>query len=52
MDAMLNESEDFPQVLDRAKMNVRETVHIRAILAEASLLRLTLDEMSAELSDN
>ena len=50
MDAMLNELEDFPQVLYRAKMNIRETLHIGASLAVACCRRLTLDAMAAELS--
>lgn len=50
MDAMLNELEDFSQVLYRAKMNIRETLHIGASLASACCRRLTLDAMAAELS--
>lgn len=50
MDAMLNELEDFPQVLYRAKMNIRETLHISASFAVACSRRLTLDEMAFELS--
>ena len=50
MDAMLNELEDFSQVLYRAKMNIRETLHIGARLASACCRRLTLDAMAAELS--
>ena len=50
MDAMLNELEDFPQVLYRAKMNIGETLHISASLAVACSRRLTLDEMAPELS--
>ena len=50
MDAMLNELEDFPQVLYRAKMNSRETLHISASFAVACSRRLTLDEMAFELS--
>jgi len=50
MDAMLNELEDFSQVLYRAKMNIRETLPIGASLAVACCRRLTLDPMAAELS--
>ena len=50
MDAMLNELEDFPQVLYRAKMNIRETLHISASFAVACCRLLTLDAMAAELS--
>ena len=50
MDAMLNELEDFSQVLYRAKMNIRETLPIGASLAAACCGRLTLDAMAAELS--
>lgn len=50
MDAMLNELEKFPQVLYRAKMNIRETLHIGASLEVACCRRLTLDAMAAELS--
>ena len=50
MDAMLNELEDFSQVLYRAKMNIRETLHIGASLVVACCRRLTLDAMAAELS--
>ena len=50
MDAMLNELEDFPQVLYRAKMNIRETLHIGASLVVACCRRLTLDAMAFELS--
>jgi hypothetical protein len=50
MDAMLNELEDFSQVLYRAKMNIRETLPIGASLAAACCRRLTLDAMAAELS--
>ena len=50
MDAMLNELEDFPHVLYRAKMNIRETLHLCASLAVACCRRLTLDAMAAELS--
>ena len=50
MDAMLNKLEDFPQVLYRAKMNIRESLHIGASLAVACCRRLTLDAMAAELS--
>ena len=50
MDAMLKVLEDFSQVLYRAKMNIRETLHIGASLAVACSRRLTLDEMAAELS--
>ena len=50
MDSMLNELEDFPQVLYRAMMNICETLHIGASLAVACCRRLTLDAMAAELS--
>ena len=50
MDAMLYELEDFPQVLYRAKLNFRETLHIGASLAVPCCRRLTLDAMAAELS--
>ena len=50
MDGMLNELEDFPQVLYRAMMNICETLHIGASLAVACCRRLTLDAMAAELS--
>ena len=50
MDAMLNELEDFSQVLYRAKMNIRETLHIGASLAVPCCRPLTLDAMAAELS--
>ena len=50
MDAMLYELEDFPQVLYRAKLNIRETLHIVASLAVPCCRRLTLDAMTAELS--
>ena len=50
MDAMLYELEDFPQVLYRAKMNIRLTLHISASLAVSCCRRLTLDAMVAELS--
>ena len=50
MDAMLNELEDFSQVLYRAKMNIRETLHIGASLVVACCRPLTLDAMAAELS--
>ena len=50
MDAMLNELEDFSQVLYRAMMNIRETLHIGASLAAACCRRLTLEAMAAELS--
>ena len=50
MDAMLYELEDFPLVLYRAKMNIRETLHIGASLALSCCRRLTLDAMAAELS--
>ena len=50
MDAMLSELEDLPQVLYRAKMNIRETLHIGASLAVSCCRRLTLDAMAAELS--
>ena len=50
MDAMLNELEDFPQVLYRANLNIRETLHIGASLAVPCCRRLTLDALAAELS--
>ena len=50
MDAMLYELEDFPQVLYRAKMNIREILHIGASLAVACCRWLTLDAIAAELS--
>ena len=50
MDAMLNELEDFSQVLYRAKMNIRETLHVGASLVVFCSRRLTLDAMAAELS--
>ena len=50
MDAMLYELEDFPQVLYRAKMNIRETLHIGGSLVVAFCRPLTLDAMAAELS--
>ena len=50
MDAMLNELEDFPQVLYRANLNIRETLHIGASLAVPCCRRLTLDAIAAELS--
>ena len=52
MDAMLNELEDFSQVLYRAKMNIRDTLPIGASLAGACCRWLTLDAMAAELSYN
>ena len=51
MDAMLDELDEFPQVLYRAKMNIREPLHIFVSLAIACSRRLTFDEMAAELSD-
>ena len=50
MDAMLYELEDFPQVLYRARINIRETLHIGASLAVPCCRRLTLDVMAVELS--
>ena len=50
MDAMLNELEDFSQVLYRANLNIRETLPIGASLAAACCRRLTLDAMAADLS--
>ena len=50
MDAMLSELEDLPQVLYRAKMNIRETLQIGASLVGTCCRRLTLDAMAAELS--
>jgi hypothetical protein len=50
MDAMLKVLEDFSQVLYRAKMNIRETLHIGASLVVSCSRRLTLDAMAAELS--
>ena len=50
MDAMLNELEDFTKVLYRAKMNIRETLHVGASLVVFCSRRLTLDAMAAELS--
>ena len=50
MDAMLEVLEDFSQVLYRAKMNIRETLHIGASLVVSCSRRLTLDAMAAELS--
>lgn len=50
MDAMLNELEDFPQVLYRANLNIRGTLQIVASLAVPCCRRLTLDAMAAELS--
>jgi hypothetical protein len=50
MDAMLKVLEDFSQVLYRAKMNIRETLHIGASLVVFCSRRLTLDAMAAELS--
>ena len=50
MDAMLSELEDFPQVLYRAKMNIRETLHIGASLVVVCCRPLTLDAMAAQLS--
>ena len=50
MDAMLKVLEDFSQVLYRAKMNIRETLHVGASLVVFCYRRLTLDAMAAELS--
>jgi hypothetical protein len=50
MDAMLKVLEDFSQVLYRAKMNIRETLHVGASLVVFCSRRLTLDAMAAELS--
>ena len=50
MDAMLSELEDLPQVLYRAKLNIRETLHIGSSLVVACCRPLTLDAMAAELS--
>ena len=50
MDAMLYELEDFPQVLYRAKLNIRETLHIGASLVVAYCPPFTFDAMAAELS--
>lgn len=50
MDAMLSELEDLPQVLYRAKLNIRETLHIGSSLVVDCCRPLTLDAMAAELS--
>ena len=50
MDAMLSELEDLPQVLYRAKMNIRETLHIGASLAVACCRWLTFDAIPTDLS--
>ena len=50
MDAMLYKLEDFPQVFYRAKLNIRETLHIGASLVVACCPPFTFDAMAAELS--